>query len=136
MSLSFHRPYVHFRFWFGAFWVPYFDVSGAASCERCLCLVDLYSCLSDVNTLTNMAMYICRAVINEMCIYNLFLFIFNFICNLYTKLTCNLMLSYLPCQTSQLSIIIIMYFCICSLPSTLHIAIVMYFVSLLADCCK
>jgi hypothetical protein len=29
---------------FGAFWVPYLSVSGAASCERCLCPVDLYSC--------------------------------------------------------------------------------------------
>jgi hypothetical protein len=29
---------------FGAFWVLYLGVSGAASCGRCLCLVDLYSC--------------------------------------------------------------------------------------------
>jgi hypothetical protein len=38
------HPYVHTRFLFGAFLVPYLSVSEAASCERCLCLVDLYSC--------------------------------------------------------------------------------------------
>jgi hypothetical protein len=31
------------RFLFGAFWVSCLGVSGAASCERCLCLVGLYS---------------------------------------------------------------------------------------------
>jgi hypothetical protein len=40
MSLSFRRPYVHSRFWLGAFWVPYLGVTGAASCERCLCLLN------------------------------------------------------------------------------------------------
>jgi hypothetical protein len=43
MSHCFH-PHVHSRFLFGAFWVPYLSVSGDASCERCLCLVDFYSC--------------------------------------------------------------------------------------------
>jgi hypothetical protein len=36
---------IHSRFWFGALWIPSLGVSGAASCERCLCFVDFYSCI-------------------------------------------------------------------------------------------
>jgi hypothetical protein len=51
MSMSFSRPCVYSRFLFSACWEPCLGARGAASCERCVCLVDLHSCFAFLNCL-------------------------------------------------------------------------------------
>jgi hypothetical protein len=56
---------VHSRFWFGAFFVLCYgslSISGPTSCERCLCLVDLYSRFFTMIMIVIFSLECCRFV--------------------------------------------------------------------------